>query len=329
MIHKFLIIGAGMIGEVHAKTLFEMGYQLALCDASEHNLNRLGDKYHVQERYTNIEQALQKTDAEAAVICTPNHLHADAAIRAMEHGLDVLCEKPMAATLEQAYEMLHASERTGKKLMIGYIVRAYDALDKVTELLTSGSFGKVISARCVLATPETLDVAKTDYRKRYETGGGIIYDYTHELDYCRMMFGEVKEAFAFCGSYLRKNESVDDSADMLIRYKSGVVLSLHMDYIQRGGRSPAGRSFEVICEKGTIACDFYSVTEYRDNGAKEVYSFTPDWEKTFPKQAERFVLLCSGDTSVPHASAEDGIKALELAQALYLSARDGVMVHLS
>ena len=326
MIHKFLIIGAGMIGEVHAQTLTDMGYEIALCDAFEENLNRLGEKFQVKDRYADVDAALELSDAEAVVICTPNHLHADVAVKAMEKGYDVLCEKPMAATVEQAKRMLEASRRTGRHLMIGYIVRAYDALDKVMEILQSEILGKVISARCVLATPETLDVAKTTYRKTYETGGGIIYDYTHELDYCRMMFGAAKEAFAFCGSYLRTEESVDDSADMLIRYESGVVLSLHMDYIQRTGRTGYSRSFEIICEQGTLECDFHKVQVHRNDGCVEGYRFEPDWGKTFPKQAERFIRLCAGEENVPHASAEDGLKALELADALYRSSREGVLV---
>jgi len=326
MIKKFLIVGAGMIGEVHTRTLKDMGYELALCDPCEQNLNRLGEKFSVRERYTDVDEALEQAGAQAVVICTPNHLHADTAVKAMEKGCDVLCEKPMAATVEQAKKMLEAERRTGRKLMIGYIVRAYDALDKVMELLKEGSLGKVISARCVLATPETLDVAKTAYRKSYETGGGIIYDYTHELDYCRMLFGPAREAFAFCGSYLRREESVDDSADMLIRYESGAVLSLHMDYIQRTGRTGYSRSFEIICENGTIECDFHKVKVYRNDRGRQEFTYEPDWGKTFPKQADRFIRLCSGEKDVPHASAEDGLKALELADALYRSAREGILI---
>lgn len=326
MIHKFLIIGAGMIGDVHARTLIGMGYEVALCDAYEQNLRKLAEKYSISELYTDVNAALAETDAEAAVICTPNHLHAAVAIQAMEKGLDVLCEKPMAATVAQAREMLAASERTGRHLMIGYIVRAYDALDKVMEVLRSEALGKVISARCVLATPETLDVARTKYRRSYETGGGIIYDYTHELDYCRMMFGSAKDVFAFCGSYLRRDESVDDSADILIRYQSSVVLSLHMDYIQRAGRTGYSRSFEIICEKGVLECDFHSVKVCFNDGEEQAFHFEPDWAKTFPKQADRFIRLCAGEMNVPHASAQDGLKALELADALYHSAREGIMV---
>ncbi len=324
---KFLIIGAGMIGETHTRVLKKMGHEVALCDKLAKNLNYLGDKFGIEKRYGDASEGLRDFRPDAAVICTPNHLHREAAVKALEYGCDVLCEKPIASSVEDAKAMLEAQEKSGKKLMIGYIVRAYDALDKVREILSSDKIGKIVSARCILATPETLDVAKTRYRVSYETGGGIIYDYTHELDYCRMLFGEPGSAFAFCGSYLRPEESVDDSADILIRYRSGLVLELHLDYIQRSGRNAYSRSFEIICENATVSCDFKSVTvEYNDRKGKEEYSFDPDWDRMFTKQASRFIELVNGNENVPHATGLDGLKAIELADALYRSAREGVMI---
>lgn len=323
---KLLIIGAGMIGETHARVLKKMGHELALCDTLKENLDIIGDLFDIKERYRDVDEALERSASDAAVICTPNHLHADVTIKALEKGYDVLCEKPMASSAEQARRMRDAAKRTGRQLMIGYIVRAYDALDKVMEVLGSGRMGMVVSARCVLATPETLDVARTKYRISYETGGGIIYDYTHELDYCRMMFGAPEEAFAFCGSYLKRGDSVDDSADMLIRYKSGTVLGLHMDYLQCVGRTGCSRSFEIICEKGTLECDFKTVRVFLNSGENEEYTFALDWDGAFTKQADRFLRLCGGEKGVPHASAEDGLKAIELADALYRSVRTGEMV---
>ena len=323
MKRKFLIIGAGSIGQTHARVLTGLGYPVALCDTNAENLRRLGDEFAIAERYPDAETALDACGAQAAVICTPNHLHAQAAIAAMRRGLDVLCEKPMASSAADAQRMLEISRSTGRTLMVGYIVRAYDAIDKVVSILRSGRLGKPISARCVLATPETLDIAITHYRSSYETGGGIIYDYTHELDYCRMLFGVPQTAFAFCGSYLRRELSVDDSADMLIRYAGGLVLELHMDYIQRVGRTAMSRSFEIICAEGTLECDFHTVRAFFNDGAVEEYSFDLNWDAAFRKQAQRFVRLCDGETDVPHASAEDGLRALELADALYESARTG------
>jgi predicted dehydrogenase len=324
---KFLIIGAGMIGETHTRVLKKMGYKIALCDTLFENAKKLGEQFGIDELYNDLETALRMAKANAVVICTPNNFHAHAAIRAMESGCDVLCEKPIASSVDQAKQMLNAQKETGRRLMVGYIVRAYEALEYVQKILQGNSLGRLLSARCILATPETLDVAKTKYRLSYETGGGIIYDYTHELDYCRLLFGKAESAAAFCGSYLRRDESVDDSADMLIRYQSGLVLSLHMDYIQRVGRTGCSRSFEIICEKGVLACDFHSVRVDWNDGRSEIKHFRLDWDEAFERQAKRFLEFVKGTDGLC-ASGLDGLRALELADQLYHSSRTGTVVRL-
>jgi len=313
---KALIIGAGMIGETHARVAKAMDMPLALCDSVRERVEEVGDAFGIAERYTDFREAVMKSGAEAAVICSPNHLHEQHAVFAMEHGLHVLCEKPMAATAGQAGNMLRASRQTGRRLMIGYIVRTYDALEKVQQLLRGGGLGRVASVRCVLATPETLDVAKTRYRLQYETGGGIIYDYTHELDYCGYLFGRAAEVFGYCDLLLKGEHTVDDNAELLIRYQSGVTLMLHMDYIQRAGRGACGRSFEIVCESGFLSCDFKTVTVDWYHGGREAHSFPLDWDASFTKQMKTFIALCGG-ADAAHASGEDGLSAIELADALY------------
>lgn len=322
---KFLIVGAGMIGETHARIIKRMGKDIALCDNLPKNVDYLGDLFDIKERYTDYKVAVKSADADAVIVCTPNHLHAPVAILSMENGCHVLCEKPLAATIEQAKAILEASEKTECKLMVGYIIRATEALESAKKVLASGALGKIVSARCILASPETLDVAKTQYRRSYETGGGIIYDYTHEIDYCRYLFGEPESAFAYCGSYLRKTESIDDSADILMQFKRDMVLYLHMDYIQRVGRVGCSRSFEVVCEKGVLSCDFKSMQIDWNDGRREEYNFDFDWDNNFQRQMERFIALCNGE-DVPHASGLDGLRAIEIADALYHSVREHKMI---
>lgn len=322
---KFLIIGAGMIGHVHAGALKKLGLPFDVCDPKEDFAKDLQARYGAETCYTDYREAAALSDADCAVICTPNHLHAAPAVCAMENGMDVLCEKPLASSAAQAKEIYDAQKRTGRFLMVGYIVRCYPALDKVREILSSGITGPVISARCVLAAPETLDVAKTPYRKSYETGGGIIYDYTHEIDYMRLLLGEPVMGAAMVGCYLNRDRSADDSADMLLRFDSGVQLQLHMDYIQWKGHGGGGRSFELVCEKGTLECDFHTVTVSLNNGQCASSSFDLAWEDNFVTQMRRFLRARSGE-DIPYASAESGYRTLCIADKLYESAASNTFV---
>ncbi len=324
---KFLIIGAGMIGRVHAEALKSLGIPFSVCDYNESFAKSLMEDTGAEAYYLDYKKAIEKSGAQAAIICTPNHLHADPAIYAMEHGLDVICEKPMASKLEDAKRIFEAQQRTGRKLMVGYPVRQNPALDFVKGLMNDERLGRIISARCILAAPATLIEARTPYRNAYETGGGIIYDYTHEIDYCRYLLGEPDMVCAFCESHLNRELTVDDSADMLFHFPDHVVLSLHMDYVQWKGRAGGGRSFELVFEKGMVACDFKTVTISFYDGTTEKKDFDFAWGDPFPIQIRKMIDIIGGK-EIPYVTAGDGMRILEIADKSYESARTKQFVKL-
>ena len=323
---KFLIIGAGMIGRVHAQALTELSHTFSVCDYNREFAEKLKNDFGADQAFTDYQTAVLKSGAQVAIICTPNHLHADPAIFAMEHGMDVLCEKPMASSFEDARRIYEAQQKTGRKLMVGYIVRCYPALDYVKKKVEEGVLGTVISARCILAAPETLDVAKTTYRKSYETGGGIIYDYTHEIDYCRYLLGEPDQVAAFCGSHIRKDQTVDDNADMLFHFAGDVVLELHMDYVQYAGYG-TGRSIQIIGDKGCIECDFKKCVLTLYDGTVEEVSLPADWPAPFKTQIGRMEAIEEGK-DIPYVTAFDGMRIIEIADKVYESARTARFVAL-
>lgn len=323
---KFLIIGCGLIGDTHARVLKLLNQELALCDSVKENVDTVGELYGVEERYYDWDTAIANSFADVAVICTPNHLHAAPAIAAMRQGMDILCEKPMAATSDQAKEMLKVVKETGKRMLIAYPLRSGEPLLYVKKVLEEGTLGKVLSARCVLASPETLWDAKSKYRCSYETGGGIIYDYTHELDYLRFLLGEPTEGMCFCDSLLKKDCSVDDTADVLLRFSSGPIAHIHFDYLQERGRG-RGRCFELICENGYLSCDFKDVHIAYNDGTDVEEKYENEWDPRYIRQANAFFRFCEGE-KVPCATAEDGVRVMEIADALYVSARTRTIVEL-
>lgn len=323
---KFLIVGCGMIADTHARVLKQLGQEVTLCDCMVQNMEQIGEHYNITERYFDSQTAIVESGADAVVVCTPNHLHADVAIAAMRQGMDVLCEKPMAATAAQARRMLQAVEETGKKLMVAYPLRSGEPLLYVKQVLETGSLGCISSVRCVLAAPETLTDAKSNYRCLYETGGGIIYDYTHEIDYLRFLFGEPGEGFCFIDSFFNQEKSVDDNADILLRFVSGQVAHLHMDYIQERGRG-RGRCFELIGENGYLFCDFKDVRIAYNDGTDIEMKYGNEWDPKYIRQAQTFMKVCSGE-SVSYATAKDGLRVMEIADALYKSGKEKRMIYL-
>ena len=149
---KVAVVGNGGISGVHLR-----GYSLnpdveiyALCDINEERLNRRGDEYHVDpaRRFTDVNEMLAAcSEIEAVSVCTWNAAHAQCAIAALNAGKHVLCEKPMAMTVEEAEAMKAAAEKNNKLLMIGFVRRFGNDCAIMKDFIDNGYFGDIYYAK--------------------------------------------------------------------------------------------------------------------------------------------------------------------------------------
>src|SRR5512134_169313 len=110
---KVGVVGAG-VGRLHLigyRALTSEVNLVALCDANEARLNELADAYNIPQRYTSFEALFASGEIEAVSICLPNHLHAPVSIAALEAGLHVLCEKPLAETVASGQKIAQAAAK--------------------------------------------------------------------------------------------------------------------------------------------------------------------------------------------------------------------------
>src|SRR5579863_4517799 len=112
---RFAIVGCGRIAQRHAEHINKMGELAATCDIDFEKANSLAKKYKVTP-YAKIDDLLKNTNAEVISICTPNGLHAEHAIKALNAGFHVLCEKPMAIVLDDCNRMIDAADKAKKNL---------------------------------------------------------------------------------------------------------------------------------------------------------------------------------------------------------------------
>src|SRR5258706_14964676 len=135
------IIGLG-IGKAHAK-----GYTgnhgatlVALCETDETRLYDLAKQYGVPREgcFTDYKRMLAETELDLVSICLPNFLHAEVSIAALNAGVNVLCEKPMAPTVEQAKQMVAAAGQNKKQLMVAYNYRYRADVQWIRRLVTGG-----------------------------------------------------------------------------------------------------------------------------------------------------------------------------------------------
>ena len=326
---KILIDGAGFIGEVHLNILLK--YKLADIAVSETNETRLNEiirKYNIKEYYKDIDEALENSDFDGAVICTPNHLHAKHSVKFLEKGIGVLVEKPMTHTIEDAKMMVETAERNNTFIYVAYVIRNSDPFIKIKKMVENGQLGELFSLRAIVSSRRTLTDAVMNYRGKKATGGSVVHDYSHEIDYSIWFMEEkVKEVCCRGANIIYKDWETYDSTDILLSFENNKTSSLHMDYIQ----PPNRRAIELYGTKGTLMwTDCEDIRLYSEAWAKwiniQVENFF-DFDKPYYRQLKHYIACLKGEDR-PLVSGREGLNIVEIVEKCLESAETGTIIKL-
>jgi UDP-N-acetylglucosamine 3-dehydrogenase len=202
--------------------------------------------------YADYHEMLARERLDLVSVCTPNHLHAPATIDALEAGVHVLVEKPMATTVVEADAMIEAAQRAGRILMVDQNERAMPAHTTAKRILAAGSLGRVLTFRAFYghSGPENWTPTAAWFFNKTQSHSGVLGDLgVHKIDILRFLLdSDVQEVAAFTGT-LQKQAEVNDNAVVLLRFRNGVFGSLAAswtyNYEQESG-------VVLYCEGGTI-----------------------------------------------------------------------------
>jgi predicted dehydrogenase len=138
------VIGAGRIAEIHARSI-QVIERVCVSGVADVDSNRAESyaRTHHARAYASIDALLEDKSIDAVIICSPTFAHAEQAIRAAQAGKHILCEKPLAVTLEEADRIIAAADRAGVMLMVGHVLRLMPEYRIAYELLTGGELGHV------------------------------------------------------------------------------------------------------------------------------------------------------------------------------------------
>lgn len=192
---KVGLVGTGFMGRTHANCWQDLpGAELtAIADPTPDSREKVPGSPEKFEKWRDL---LANTDVDVVDVCTPTPWHAEAVIGALEAGKDVLVEKPMAFTLEDADAMVAAAEKTGARLMVAHVIRFWPEYAWLKEVVDSGTYGSLKSFTCLrrMAIPMYNWDMWTHDEKR---AGGIPFEgHIHDVDYVRYLMGDPKEVFA-------------------------------------------------------------------------------------------------------------------------------------
>ena len=161
------VIGTGFIGAVHVETLHRLGITEVVAISDVADAQKKADSLFVPKGYTDYREMIEKENLDAVHICTPNYLHFEQAMYAMERGVSVLCEKPLTTSLEHAVKLRDFAKVKGIPNAINFMFRFNPLVMQIKEMIKSGEAGKVYSVHgSYLQDWLYLD---TDYNWRLET----------------------------------------------------------------------------------------------------------------------------------------------------------------
>ncbi|MET1117612.1 Gfo/Idh/MocA family oxidoreductase [Priestia megaterium] len=330
---KIGVIGCGSIAQHRHLPEYKMNEQVelvAVCDINTERANSVAQQYGVKA-YTNYEELLASGTVEAVSVCTPNYLHAPISVAALNSGVHVLCEKPMATSEEEAKAMIEAAKTNGKKLMIGHNQRFVASHQKARELIGKGEIGKIYSFRTAFGHggPEGWSVDGKDswFFKKDEAFIGAMGDLgVHKTDMLRYILNEeIVEVGAFVESNAKDFANVDDNAVCVLKTESGIIGTLAASWAYNGKED---NSTIVYGEKGLLRLEddpTYSLVAQYATGEVVNYELgkiqsNDEGGQSNSHVIEQFVDAVAEDKESP-VPGEEGLKSLAVILAALKSSQ--------
>ena len=315
---RVAVVGAGGIGRVHLNAYRQVGADLVgVADPDAAAVDRAAREFGI-EGFDNAADMLERLEPDLISICTPPGLHAEPAINALRAGVAVLCEKPMARTVEECTTMAAAAAESGSLLTVGFCHRFQPEINAIREAIRSGRIGTVLTYRNVFAGP--LDGVETTWFSRPAlSGGGVVLDTcVHSVDLFRYLIGEVDQVRAATATTATDRGpalEVEDSALLTLRSTSGVL-----GVIEASWRVAPGEATVTVCgSNGRLQLDYSTMTLTEVDAAGDVTTIEVATDDRFVRQA-RHVLQCVSDGRQPEVTPVDGVRAAAVLHDAYSSA---------
>jgi predicted dehydrogenase len=256
------IVGTGHRGWAHINVIRSGGLEIdiiALADPTPEFLDKAASLAGAGVKtYSDYRKMLAEVkDLDGVLVVTPNFLHAEVTVAALERGLHVLCEKPMATSVADANRMIAAAEKNGKILQIGQQMRYTPLFEKMAALVKEGAIGAVQFASGNLFRGDWNPLSWRYQGKVWRfsaaaTGSSLLEDGIHELDVLHwLVSGKVARVFATGGNNVLKDRDTIDHAALAIEYENGVKVDFGF-CIFAPNSGPSGREMVVIGTEGNL-----------------------------------------------------------------------------
>jgi predicted dehydrogenase len=246
---KLLVLGAGSAGLRHAMSGQALGLEVGIMDVDAARAAASAAKAGASMHFDGLDQALA-WKPDAVVVATPHIHHVSQAIAALRSGADILVEKPISDRVERAAELLAAERQSGRKAFVVCNMRFHPAVAALHDNIDRAGAVRYARAHYGNYLPNMRPGAdyRTLYCARADTGGGVMLDAIHEIDYLMWLLGPVT---AVQGANARLSDldiDVEDFANIVLAHGGGARSVITLDYLRPWKR----RGCEIVGEKGLL-----------------------------------------------------------------------------
>ncbi len=326
----FLVLGVGSIGKRHIANLRKVGVRrIWAYDPQTERVAEAEARWGVRG-FSSLEAALA-AGPRAVFVCSPPVYHMEQALAAARRNAHLFIEKPLSASLEGVDTLIAEVEARGLRTLVGCNFRFHPGLERLKTLVEEGALGRVVFARAefgqYLPDWHPWEDYRHGYSARRDLGGGVVLDRIHEIDYLVWLFGPVVEVNGLVGQWGDLEIETEDLAEAWLRFASGVIATVHVDYLNRTYTCRA----EVLGTQGTAWWSF-APHEARIFRAQERQTQAWSWplyqvNDMYLAQTEHFLRVLAGE----EPSRKDVRQArhiLQVALAVKTAAAQGRSVHL-
>jgi len=312
---KVCMVGAGRVGKLHSGTLRRYmpdGDVVALVDTQEEILHQSADDFEIEQRYSSLEEALNKSEFDAVIITTPTFTHKQIAVLAAENRKHVFLEKPMAMDLEECDAIIQACEKHGALLQLGFMRHFDPDFSLAYERIQAGEIGEPMLVKSLTHGP---GLPPPWARDLTTSNGNLAEVNSHDLDATRwLMSSNPQRIYVEVANFKGPERGVEtenyyDNMIASLKFESGGLGSI-------SGVCPCDYGYdarmEIIGKKGIMIIgdlenNSLTVGIDRDTGlVTPIFRRWPDrFRMAYINEIEHFIQSIRNDT-VPIVTGEDG-----------------------
>ena len=346
LVVKFAVVGAGIIGQLRARAIVEQP-GTSLVGVADPDHVRATQAAGASRARTTVDyrELVADPGIEAIIIATPVQMHEEMAVAALSAGKHVLCEKPLANSVEGCRRILDAARTAGRTLAVGFNHRYYPSVKFMRQAIDAGRIGTIDHVR-VFGGHDGLSNFRADWMYKGEiSGGGAMMDVgIHTTDLTRYILGDIREVYGVATNHIWHVDRSEDNAVAIFKSDAGVPAFYQATWAEwKGYRF----YIEAYGDRGMVRA-YYApmfnllITQDKPGGSRtRQRKFYPEvivreklrgWQTTtylsFQEELADFLRMVNGER-VPLADGWSGFRAVEIAHAVYQSTKTGAPVALA